>query len=209
LRGRFITFEGGEGSGKSTQAQLLARVLAEDGTDLILTREPGGSAGAEEIRKLIVEGEPGRWNVEAEMLLFMAARSDHIAKLILPALENGRWVICDRFIDSSVVYQGIVRGYGMGMVQHLNISMFSHALPDLTLVFDIDHEVGLARAKERGAGHMSRFDKFGPDFHARIRDAYREIAATDPNRCVVVDAGRGLKEIHDDVMNIVAKRFFR
>jgi len=206
VRGRFITFEGGEGSGKSTQARLLARSLTEDGTDLILTREPGGSPGAEEIRKLIVEGEPGRWDVEAEMLLFMAARSDHISRTILPALQAGCWVLCDRFIDSSVVYQGIVRGYGMGMVQHLNVTMFSHALPDLTLIFDIDHEIGLARAKSRGDGYMSRFDKFGPEFHARIRDAYREISATDPNRCVVVDANRGLAEIHADVVNIVMGR---
>lgn len=186
-RGRFITLEGGEGAGKTTVARRLKDTLEKRGTTVVLTREPGGSPGAEEIRRLIVEGEPGRWEPLAETLLFLAARADHIARTIRPALQAGKWVISDRFTDSTVAYQGAARGLGAAFVENLSRAALGDFTPDLTLVLDIDPATGLRRAAGRGEGH-SRFEKFDEDFHRKLRTAFRAIARAHPERCVLIDA---------------------
>jgi dTMP kinase len=204
-RGRFITFEGGEGAGKSTQAKLLAERLNAGGKNCVLTREPGGSPGAEQIRKLLVEGEPDRWSPLAETLLFLAARADHIARVIEPALAAGQWVICDRFADSTVVYQGVARGLGAAKVRALQ--MAAGALePDLTLIVDVEPRAGLMRTHARGKSE-NRFEQFDSGFHRRLREAFLEIARDEPGRCVVVDGSRDVELVAADVWRIVTERF--
>lgn len=185
-RGRFITFEGGEGAGKSTQVKMLAARLKAAGRQVIATREPGGSPGAEAIRKLLVEGATDRWAPLPETLLFLAARSDHVASAIEPALAAGHWVICDRFTDSTVVYQGIVRGLGIERVRALQ-DLTVTISPDLTFVLDIDPREGLARTHGRAAGE-DRFEQFDGDFHRRLREGFLSIAKNEPERCVIVDS---------------------
>jgi dTMP kinase len=204
-RGRFITFEGGEGAGKSTQAKLLKERLEGRGTRAVLTREPGGSAGAEQIRKLLVEGEPERWTAMTETLLFLAARSDHVAKLIAPALADGAWVICDRFIDSTLVYQGVARGLGLERVRALQTAALGDIVPDLTLILDLAPDAGLARTQNR-SGDETRFERFEAEFHARLRAAFREIAAEEPGRCVVIDASRSRDEVASEIWRTVTTR---
>lgn len=187
-RGRFITFEGGEGAGKSTQVRMLVSRLNAAGRKVIATREPGGSPGAEAIRKLLVEGTTDRWAPLPETLLFLAARSDHVASVIEPALAAGDWVICDRFSDSTLVYQGVVRGLGIERVQRLQ-QLTVTLIPNLTFVLDIDPREGLSRTQGRAAGE-DRFEKFGADFHLRLRDAFLSIAKSEPDRCIVVDSSR-------------------
>jgi len=186
MRGRFITLEGGEGAGKSTQARRLADALKARGHAVVLTREPGGSPGAEEIRRLLVEGHPERWTPLSETLLFLAARADHIARTIEPALAAGRWVVCDRFSDSTFVYQGIARGLGVEMVRALAEASFGDFTPDLTLILDLDAATGLLRTRGRGAGE-ARFEGFDVAFHTQLREGFRELAAREPKRCVLVD----------------------
>jgi dTMP kinase len=188
-RGKFITLEGGEGAGKSTQARLLKEALQARGLEVVLTREPGGTPGAEEIRRLLVEGEPDRWTPLSETLLFLAARADHVARLIKPALDSGKWVVCDRFTDSTIVYQGIVRGVGVETVRKLQTVALGGFTPDLTLLLDLDPAIGLLRTRGRDA-HAARFEKFDADFHRRLREAFREIAAAERERCVTIDAGQ-------------------
>lgn len=183
--GRFISFEGIDGSGKSTQARLLAEALREGGSPVTLTREPGGSAGAEEIRRLLVEGAPDRWSPETEILLFTAARRDHVEKLIRPALEAGETVICDRFVDSTRVYQGTARADLRGMVDALHASMIGLE-PDLTLVIDMDPEQALARGLARESGE-DRFEDMGAGFQHRLRRGFLDLAAANPDRCAVID----------------------
>jgi len=202
-RGKFITFEGGEGAGKSTLARLLKESLAQAGLCVVLTREPGGSPGAEEIRKLLVEGAPERWTPLAETLLLLAARADHVARTIRPALEEGHWVVCDRFFDSTLAYQGIARGLGEGPVMALQRAAFGDFGPDLTFVLDVDPELGLARTLSRKGGAENRFEAFGADFHARLRAAFRDIAARAPERCVVIDASRPRDTVAEAVRAIV------
>jgi len=185
-RARFISFEGGEGAGKSTQAKLLRAALESRGHSVLLTREPGGSPGAEEIRKLLVEGEPERWTPLAETLLFLAARADHLTRIIAPALAAGTWVISDRFSDSTFVYQGIARGLGMDFVRRLQQTALGDFQPDLTLVLDVNPEDGLARAGKRGAAE-NRFERFDAGFHGRLRDGFLTIAAQEPQRCAIID----------------------
>jgi len=187
--GKFITLEGGEGSGKSTQAKLLGAALEKRGHRVTLTREPGGSPGAELIRKLLVEGGAARWDAMAETLLFLAARRVHLRDTIVPALRRGDLVICDRFADSTIAYQGIAGGLGRANVEQLSAMALDPGAPkpDLTLIFDLPVEQGLARAKQRGE-HENRFESLGTDFHRRLRDAFLEIARSDPGRCVVIDA---------------------
>lgn len=204
-RGKFISFEGGEGAGKSTQARMLRDQLLSRGRSVLLTREPGGSPGAEEIRKLLVEGEPERWAPLAETLLFIAARADHVARLIAPALAAGTWVISDRFADSTFVYQGVARGLGIETVRHLQRAALGDFAPDLTLLLDIDPDAGLARAGRRGQGE-NRFERFDAGFHARLRDGFLRIAEGEPARCAVIDGSRGTDAIAADVWRIVGER---
>ncbi|MBE3639917.1 dTMP kinase [Mangrovicoccus algicola] len=186
--GRFISFEGIDGSGKSTQARRLAETLRARGLSVDLTREPGGSEGAEEIRRLVLTGDPGRWSAETELLLFTAARRDHMERRILPALARGETVITDRFADSTRVYQGTTRGALRDLVDRLHELMIGRE-PDLTLIFDMDPAAALARTMTPDrAGSEDRFEGFGLDFQTRLRAGFLEIAAAEPARCRVIDA---------------------
>ena len=185
---RFITLEGGEGAGKSTQARRLATALRGAGLDIIETREPGGSPGAEEIRRLLTAGEPARWSPMAETLLHFAARADHVRRTIRPALAAGRWVCCDRFADSTMAYQGYGHGIDRDFIARLAVAVLGDLRPDLTLIFDLPVEQGLARAAAR-PGHEDRYEKMDRSFHEALRRGFLDIAGQDPQRCVVIDAG--------------------
>src|SRR3984885_13997292 len=187
MTGRFITLEGGEGTGKSTQIQRLKQALETKGLKVLATREPGGSPGAEQIRKLMVEGEPGRWDAITETLLAYAARADHVARTIGPALLADTWVICDRFSDSTFAYQGVGRGLERETIRRIDSAVLDDFAPDLTLVLDLDVATGLTRALSR-SGAEARFEKFGPAFHEKLREAFLEIARRNPERCRVIDA---------------------
>lgn len=186
-RGRFITIEGGEGAGKSTQIRRLATRLAEAGFEVVTTREPGGSAGAESIRALLVTGETDRWSPTTETLLLYAARRDHIERVIEPALERGAVVLCDRFHDSTRAYQGAAGDVDPALIAFLESHVLGPLSPDLTLVLDLPVDAGLARAAGRGEGE-GRFEAKGAAFHERLRAAFLEIAAREPSRCAVIDA---------------------
>ncbi len=198
----FITFEGIDGSGKSTQARRLAEVLRAEGRDVLLTREPGGSPGAEEIRRLLVEGDPDRWSGETEILLFTAARRDHLEKTIRPALAAGRVVVSDRFADSTRVYQGAARGDLRDLVDRLH-GMAIGIEPDLTLVIDMDPEAALARGLARKSGE-DRFEDLGAAFQARLRAGFLALAAEQPGRCQVIDGDRPPEAVARDVRAAVA-----
>ena len=189
MRGRFITFEGGEGAGKSTQVARLAAWLRASGMDLVQTREPGGSDGAEQIRNLVLNGSAERWSPMTETLLMYAARADHLERTIRPALEAGRWVLCDRFADSSRAYQGAGGGVAQSFIEQLDATVVGRDQPDLTLIFDLPVEIGLARALGRGGGSEVRFESKGEAFHQRLREGFSAIAAANPDRCRVIDAG--------------------
>jgi dTMP kinase len=204
-RGRFISFEGGEGAGKSTQMRLLAQRLLAAGKKITVTREPGGSQGGEEIRKLLVEGEPERWTPVAETLLFLAARVDHVARVIEPALAAGEWILCDRFADSTVVYQGAGRGLGVERVRTLQRDVGT-LMPDLTFILDLDPHLGLSRTHRRGADE-TRFEKFDLTFHEKLREAFLRIASNDPDRCVVIDAAKPVEEVSADILLKIEARF--
>ena len=184
-RGLFLSFEGIDGSGKSTQARMLADRLRAQGHEVVLTREPGGSPGAEEIRALVLQGDPDRWSTETECLLFTAARRDHLERTILPALDRGAIVICDRFADSTRMYQGLSRGDLRGIVDQLHALMIGLE-PDLTLLIDMDPEVGLARAKGR-QGVEERFEDFGADLQRKMRAGFLALAQEYAPRFRVID----------------------
>lgn len=186
-RGLFITLEGGEGTGKSTQAQRLAASFRALGREVVLTREPGGTEGAEAIRALLVEGEPGRWTPMTEALLHFAARADHVARLIGPALARGAVVVCDRFVDSTLAYQGYAQGLGAEAIAALAHTVLGDLKPDLTLIYDLPVEIGLARAAAR-AGAARRYERMGREFHQAIRDVFQALARRDGERCVLIDA---------------------
>ncbi|HEY8255313.1 MAG TPA: dTMP kinase [Rhizomicrobium sp.] len=208
--GRFITLEGGEGTGKSTQVRRLAATLEARGIKVIATREPGGAPGAEEIRKLMVEGEPGRWNAITETLLAYAARADHVARTIGPALTEGRWVISDRFSDSTFAYQGAGRGLDRETIRRIDSAVLDDFSPDLTLILDLDVATGLARAHARlqnQAGAENRFEKFGTDFHDRLRQAFLDMARRHPERCRVIDASGTEDQVAKQIFAAVAQRF--
>ncbi|MFN5121430.1 MAG: dTMP kinase [Bradyrhizobium sp.] len=189
LRGRFITFEGGEGSGKSTQIRKLAERLDTAKLRVIVTREPGGSPGAEIIRHLVLSGMGKLLGPEAETLLFAAARDDHVRTVILPALNQGIWVLCDRFFDSTRAYQGQLGQVSPELVNAMQRVTIGDLKPDLTFILDVPVEVGLHRAAaRRGNATADRFEAEGIKFHQDLRDAYRRIAAEDPERCVLIDA---------------------
>jgi dTMP kinase len=189
LRGRFITFEGGEGSGKSTQIKILADRLNAAKLRAIVTREPGGSPGAEIIRHLVLSGMGKLLGADAETLLFAAARDDHVHTVIKPALEQGIWVLCDRFADSTRAYQGRLGNVLPGVLNAMERVTIGDLKPDLTVILDIPVEIGMARAAaRRGSGTPDRFEAEDVEFHRQLRDAYRDIAASDPRRCVLIDA---------------------
>ncbi|RJF69955.1 dTMP kinase [Rhodopseudomonas palustris] len=207
-RGRFITFEGGEGAGKSTQIRLLAERLQKAGLETLVTREPGGSPGAEIIRHLLLAGI-GRLigGSEAEALLFAAARDDHVRTLIEPALASGVWVLCDRFYDSTRVYQGKLGDVSPSLLNALQDVTIGAMKPDLTVILDIPVEIGLQRAAvRRGTAAPDRFEGENADFHRRLRDAYRQIATAEPERCVLVDAQGEPKVVADRIWLAVQER---
>jgi dTMP kinase len=188
-RGKFISFEGGEGSGKSTQIKLLAERLAAAKLRAIVTREPGGSPGAEIIRHLVLSGIGKLLGPDAETLLFAAARDDHVRTVIQPALSQGTWVLCDRFSDSTRAYQGRLGNVAPGVLNAMQRVTIGDLKPDLTIILDVPVEIGLQRAAaRRGAGTADRFESEDIKFHQDLRDAYRQIAAEDPDRCVLIDA---------------------
>ncbi len=206
MTGRFITLEGGEGTGKSTQIRRLAATLKDRGITVLCTREPGGSPGAEEIRKLMVEGEPGRWDAVTETLLAYAARADHVARTIGPALLTGTWVISDRFNDSTFAYQGVGRGLARETIRRIDSAVLDDFAPDLTLILDLDVKTGLGRALAR-SGAETRFEKFGADFHERLRQAFLDIAKRSPERCRVIDAGGTEEQVAEAIFAAVSRRF--
>jgi len=201
--GRFISFEGIDGSGKSTQARRLATHLEGQGHDVVLTREPGGSPGAEDIRALVLEGEPDRWSPETELLLFTAARRDHLERTIRPALEAGKIVICDRFADSTRMYQGLRRAGLRALVDQLHDLMIGRE-PDLTVLIDMDPETGLSRALSRNGGE-ERFESFGNDLQAKMRAGFLELAAEFPDRFTTIDGGRDMEAVAGDVSRTVTE----
>lgn len=195
MAGRFISLEGGEGVGKSTQAGRLADALRLRGHDVLLTREPGGSAGAEAIRKLLLEGEAGRWTAGAEALLFAAARADHVAKTIRPALAEGRWVLSDRFIDSSLAYQGGADGIDAAIIRQLHEAGSGGLLPDRTLLLTLPEGEAAARAAARDRGVMDRFGARDPAYHARVAAAFLALADAEPRRFRTVDTSAPTQEV--------------
>jgi dTMP kinase len=206
-RGRFITLEGGEGAGKSTQLRLLAEALSARGLDTLVTREPGGSKGAEEIRALLVSGETGRWSPTTEALLHTAARRDHLERAVWPALEAGRWVICDRFFDSTMAYQGYGLGLGREFIAALQALALGEFRPDLTLILDLPVEQGLARAAARHGGE-DRYERMDPAFHRTLRNGFLDIAAREPGRCAVIDAAQSPDAVHAAILDVVARRLW-
>jgi len=187
LTGRFITLEGGEGAGKSTQLGLLMAALDRAGIVARRTREPGGSPGAEAIRRLLLEGGDERWDAIGEAFLLCAARRDHVATVIRPALAAGEWVVCDRFADSTMAYQGYGKGVPLAELATLQRLTLGDFAPDLTLILDLPVEAGLARAAAR-KGQADRFERLNHGFHERLRHGFLEIAAYEPERCAVIDA---------------------
>jgi len=202
-RGRFITLEGGEGAGKSTQLRRLAESLRARGLDVVATREPGGSPGAEEIRRLLVTGGAGRWSPVTEALLHFAARRDHLERTVWPALERGAWVLSDRFADSTRAYQGYGQGLDGAFIAKLYTLAVGAFRPDLTVILDLPPEAGLARALARGAA--DRYEGMDLEFHRRLRDGFLEIAGREPGRCVVVDAAASEDAVAGAVFAAVAR----
>ena len=203
LPGRFITLEGGEGAGKSTQSRLLAARLRESGLDVLETREPGGAPGAEILRGLLLSGEVA-WSLPAETLLHFAARAEHVERSIRPALAAGQWVVCDRFYDSTMVYQG--HGQGGDRAAIATLICLLGIVPDLTLVLDVDVATSVARMRARGAA-ADRYERLGEAFFARVRDGFLAVAAAEPGRCVVIDAAGAADDVAARVWRTVTERF--
>jgi len=201
-RGRFISLEGGEGVGKSTQIRALHEALTGRGIDCIVTREPGGSEGAETIRRLLLEGDNSRWPIEAEALLFAAARADHVEKTIRPALEQGQWVLSDRFVDSSFAYQGAGGGLGIERLRDLHIFATGGFLPDRTLILSLAE--GHERAKARDRDTVDRIGGRPGDFHQRVELAFRTIAAEEPARVRLIDASGPQAEVTQRLLGAIA-----
>jgi dTMP kinase len=193
-RARFISFEGGEGSGKSTHARRLADWLKGRGQAVVLTREPGGTPGAEEIRNLLVRGEAARWEPMTEALLHFAARRDHVAKIIQPALARGAWVVTDRFVDSTLAYQGYGHGLGAESIDLLRKLVLGDFRPGLTLLFDVPAELGLQRAGKRKSAD-ARYESMGEPFHARVREGFLAIARAEPDRVTVIDSSKPVDDV--------------
>ncbi|MBO6784715.1 MAG: dTMP kinase [Alphaproteobacteria bacterium] len=208
-RGTFITFEGGEGAGKTTQIRLLADRLRAGGHDVVTTREPGGATGADSIRALLVSGATDKWDPLSECLLLFAARREHLVKTIWPAMEQGAIVLCDRFADSTLAYQGYGHNVPIPFIEGLYASVVGDFEPDLTLILDLEVSVGLGRAISRNtsaASNEDRFEKMDPAFHERLRAGFLEIARNSGGRCVVIDADREPDTIAADIWDRVSER---
>ncbi|MEJ8573207.1 dTMP kinase [Microbaculum marinum] len=209
--GKFITFEGGEGTGKSTQLKRLSERLRKSGIDVVTTREPGGTPGAEIIRRTILSGRVARLGPFAEALLMNAARDDHLNEVIRPALVSGSWVLCDRFADSTRAYQGTLGGVDSALLKALEKSVVGDDMPDLTLILDLDPEIGLTRARaataaEAGEGASDRFEKEDIEQHRKLRQAFLDIARDEPDRCVLIDANRTVDEVAASIWEVVTDR---
>lgn len=202
--GRFVTFEGGEGAGKSTQIARLADALGEAGLTVVRTREPGGSPSAEAVRTLLL-GHGHAWQPLSETLLHYAARTEHLAQTVRPALAAGQWVLCDRFSDSTRAYQGYGQGLAAATIDTLEAMVVGPTRPDLTLILDVPAEIGLARMDGRGAG-ADRYEAMDLAFHRRLRDGFRAIAAAEPGRCALIDANRDADAVAADVLDTVRRR---
>jgi dTMP kinase len=203
-RGRFIAVEGGEGVGKSTQVGLLAAALERGGIPVRQTREPGGSPGGEAIRRLLLEGEGERWDAISEALLLIAARHDHVTRLIAPTLAQGIWVVSDRFADSTLAYQGYGRGLDLTELARLHRFALGDFAPDLTLILDLPVEIGLARAAARS--RADRFERLDRGFHEKLRQGFRQIAADHPARCALIDASGDPQRVHHAVLAALTER---
>ena len=203
---RFITLEGGEGAGKSTHARLLSQKLAKRGIENIVTREPGGSPGAETIRELLVEGEPGRWGPLVETLLMFAARADHVSSTIRPALQRGQWVICDRFTDSTFAYQGAGRGLAPDLIRDIGQVSIGAFHPELTLILDVSVDDALNRIGSRCHAE-NRFEKFDRGFHDRLRAHFRNLAKEEPARCVLIESSASIDQVAERIWSVVEERF--
>ena len=201
LIGKFISFEGIDGCGKSTQAKILSTKLTDCGNKVLLTREPGGSEGAEEIRNLLLKGNPDRWSAETELLLFTAARRDHLERTILPALESGTTVICDRFSDSTRVYQGVTRGDLRDLVDKLDDAMIPRQ-PEITILIDLDPNIGLTRALER-SNTEARFEDFGLEMQIKLREGFLSLANEFPKRIMVIDGNRSEVEVAQTIIKLL------
>jgi dTMP kinase len=199
-----VTFEGGEGAGKSTQIERLAGALRAAGIDPLVTREPGGTPGAEQIRTLLLEGAPERWLPLTEVLLLLAGRHDHVVRRIAPALTAGRWVLCDRFIDSTRVYQGIAGAVGEAVIDRLHDAVLGDLRPDLTVVLDVPVAMGLRR---RAASGQHRYEQMTSAFHEQVREGFLAVARAAPERCAVIDASGPADAVAGEIRALVARRF--
>ena len=195
----FIVLEGVDGAGKGVQSQLLLDAMIKAGLDVILTREPGGSAGAEEIRRLIVEGETNRWDDMTELLLIYAARRSHLVDTIWPALEKGTWVISDRFADSSRAFQGVAGNLGLDVVEKIHHEVLGEFGPDLTIILDLSPEISLVRAGDRG-GKEDRFEQKGLDYQTRVREGFRQLAAMTPESRKLIDASGSVEDVSRELI---------
>lgn len=204
-RGRFITLEGGEGAGKSSQLGLLADALRKAGHAVVTTREPGGTPGAEEIRTLLVNGEAGRWDPMSELLLFAAARHEHVRQKIAPALARGEWVLCDRFANSTMAYQGYGHGLGREPCETAHKLALGDFQPDLTFILDLPVEASLKRAAGRGNAD-TRYERMAVEFHRRVREGFLEIARREPTRCCVIDASGPRLDVQTAIRRAAAER---
>ena len=202
--GRFITLEGGEGAGKSTQILVIKDYLQTLGNDVVVTREPGGTSEGQEIRNLLVSGDKDKWSPLSETLLILADRAAHLERVIRPSLAEGKYVVCDRFFDSTKAYQGVAGGLGLDVIHNLQQAVLGTTLPDVTLLLDIDPEKGLRRAQERG-GEL-RFESKTLAYHRTLRNAFLDFAAQEPDRIFVIDADRDVKAVSDDILAVLDER---
>ena len=205
MRGKFITFEGGEGGGKSTQAARMAGYLRGKGLEVLETREPGGTPESEALRDLLVQGDPDRWSAMSELLLVTAARVEHVNRLIEPALTEGKWVICDRFADSTLAYQGIAGELGLELVEQLQKLAIGATAPDVTFLLDVRAEAGLQRAEKRGGA--ARFEKKGSAFHQTLRDGFLALANENPQRIVLIDGEDTFDNVWGQIEIELRRRF--
>ena len=202
--GRFITLEGGEGAGKSTQIQVIKDYLLTCGNDVVVTREPGGTSEGQEIRNLLVSGDKDKWSPLSETLLILADRAAHLERVIRPSLAEGKYVVCDRFFDSTKAYQGVAGGLGLDVIHNLQQPVLGTTLPDVTLLLDIDPEKGLRRAQERG-GEL-RFESKTLAYHRTLRNAFLDFAAQEPDRIFVIDADRDVEAVSADILAVLDER---
>jgi dTMP kinase len=205
-KGKLITFEGGEGSGKSTQCKLLKKAFDNQNLEIIHTREPGGTEGAELIRDLLVKGDVNKWDAITETLLHLAARQDHIRNLIKPSLDSGKHIICDRFTDSTIAYQGFAHGLGLAKIDFLQKQVLGNFQPDITFILDISVKDGITRAAKRN-DIENRYEKMGNFFHTKVKEGFLEIARKDPNRCILIKANDSIDNVHQIVINSINEKF--